>query len=413
MEPRTGLVVVAGLPVGAVTQVADGLLTATPGAVVVHHDLRRLAEGVVTRRVRAAEGEQVTAVELAHGCVSCTLREDLLPLLVTLAGRPSIRRIVLHLYPALEPESICWALHNVLLTGDITVTDRADIEAVLTVVDQSTWLADATGDEDLAERGLAVTPDDDRTVAQVAVGQVESADALVFTGIPGHAWSAARTTAVLDRLAPTAPGARIEDVDLPALLAAVPADARRGQADDPHGPILRGQPPLDTDCGIALTVFTERRPFHPQRLHDAIDVLLDGVVRARGRFWVASQPDAALWLESAGGGLSIGHVGPWLAALDESTWDDWSAERRAMAALRWDPYYGDRAQELAILSHETDPDEITAALNAALLTDAELAEGAERWRELPDPFGDWHVEPCDDRAPSDHETESTIGGEHP
>jgi hypothetical protein len=57
---------------------------------------------------------------------------------------------------------------------------------------------------------------------------------------------------------------------------------------------------------------------------------------------------------------------------------------------------GDRAQELAILSHETAPDEITAALNAALLTDAELAEGEERWRELPDPFGDWRVEPCDD-----------------
>ena len=411
MEPRTGLVVVAGLPADAVTQVADGLLTVTPGTVVVHHDLRRLAQGVVTRRVRAAEGEQVTAVELAHGCVSCTLREDLLPLLVTLAGRPSVRRIVLHLDPALEPESICWALHHVLLTGEITVTDRVDIEAVLTVVDLATWLSDATGDEDLAERGLAVTADDDRTLAQVVVGQVEFADALILAGIPGHAWTAARTTAVLDRLAPAVPGVRIEDADLPALLSAVPADARRGRADDPHGPILRGQPPLDTDCGIALTVFTERRPFHPERLHAAIDVLLEGVVRARGRFWVASQPDAALWLESAGGGLSIGHVGPWLATIEESTWDEESPERRAMAALRWDPYYGDRAQELAILTHQADPNEITAALNAALLTDAELAEGREHWRQLPDPFGDWHVEPCDDRAASDQDTESTTGGE--
>jgi G3E family GTPase len=405
-------VVVAGLPADAVTQVVDGLLTVTPGTVVVHHDLRRLAQGVVTRRVRAAEGDQVTAVELAHGCVSCTLREDLLPLLGTLASQPGIRRIVLPLDPALEPESICWALHHVLLSDGITVADRVDIEAVLTMVDLSVWLADATGDEDLAERGLAVTADDDRTLAQLTVGQVEFADALVLTGIPDHAWTAARATAVLDRLAPTAPCARIEDVDLPALLADVPADARRGRADDPHGPILRGQPPLDTDCGIALTVFTERRPFHPERLHDAIDVLLDGVVRARGRFWVASQPDAALWLESAGGGLSIGHVGPWLAALNESTWDDESAERRAMAALRWDPYYGDRAQELAILTHQADPNEITAALNAALLTDAELAEGREHWRELPDPFGDWHVEPYDDRAPSDHETESIGRGEH-
>ncbi|HEY4020398.1 MAG TPA: GTP-binding protein [Pseudonocardiaceae bacterium] len=411
MEPRTGLVVVAGLAADAVTRVADGLLTATPGTVVVHHDLRELSQGVVRRRVRAAEGEQVTAVELAHGCLSCTLREDLLPLLVRLADRPAIRRIVLHLDPALEPESICWALHHVLLTGEITVADRVDIEAVLTVVDLATWLADATGDEDLAERGLAITPDDDRTLAQVAVGQVEFADALVLSGIPGHAWGAARTTAVLDRLAPAAPGARIEDIDPTALLAALPGDARRGRVEDPHGPILRGQPPLDADCGIALTLFSERRPFHPERLHAAIDVLLDGVVRARGRFWVASQPDSALWLESSGGGLRIGHVGPWLAALDESTWDDESAERRAMAALSWDAYYGDRAQDLVILSHQADPNEITTALNAALLTDAELAEGAQRWRELPDPFGDWHVEPCEDRASSDQDTESTTRGE--
>jgi hypothetical protein len=44
---------------------------------------------------------------------------------------------------------------------------------------------------------------------------------------------------------------------------------------------------------------------------------------------VASQRDSALWLESAGGGLRIGHVGPWLAALEESTWDAETAERRA------------------------------------------------------------------------------------
>jgi hypothetical protein len=63
-----------------------------------------------------------------------------------------------------------------------------------------------------------------------------------------------------------------------------------------------------------------------------------------------------------------------------------SPERQAMAALRWDPYYGDRAQDLAILTHEGNPDEITAALRTALLTDRELAPGWQTWRGWPDPF---------------------------
>lgn len=392
-NPRTRLVIVAGLPVDPVTDVVSALL-GEPATAAVHHDLRQLAEGVVARRVRYAERDEVTAVELAHGCVSCTLREDLLPLVASLAERDGVRRIVLHLDPSLEPESICWALHHVVLAGTerTVVADLVDIEAVLTVVNIGTWLADATGDEDLSERGLAVTPDDDRTLAQVAVGQVEFADALILTDVARHSWTAARTTAVLDRLAPATPRVRAGDLGLAALLATLPADARRGHIDDPHGPILRGQPPLDVDCGCALTVFSERRPFHPQRLHDAFGVLLDGVVRTRGRVWVASQPDSALWLESAGGGLRIGNAGPWLAALAPSVWDEpdsVSPERRVMASLRWDDYYGDRAQDLAILTHQSDPNEIADALEAALLTDAELAQGWDAWRLLPDPFSEW------------------------
>ena len=35
------------------------------------------------------------------------------------------------------------------------------------------------------------------------------------------------------------------------------------------GPLLRGQPPLEPDSGVSVLLFEDRRPFHPQRLHDA------------------------------------------------------------------------------------------------------------------------------------------------
>lgn len=149
---------------------------------------------------------------------------------------------------------------------------------------------------------------------------------------------------------------------------------------------------------MQLTTFTARRPFRPERLHEAIDVLLEGVVRARGRVWLATRPDAVLWLGSAGGGLEVGHAGEWLAAGDEDDWRAADPQRRAAADLRWHPRWGDRVQELAILVHDADPDRIDATLRGALLDDRELAAGEAAWRGLPDPLGRHHTDPCDDIA---------------
>ncbi|HET6286523.1 MAG TPA: GTP-binding protein [Amycolatopsis sp.] len=394
-NPRVPLVLISGLAPGPNADLAERLRLAEPGTAVVHHDLRQIHSGVVRRRIRLGDRDRLTVLELAHGCVSCTLREDLLPLLRKLSRTPQVRRIVVRLDEAMEPEPVGWALHNVLV-GERPVIEDVDLRAVLTVVDCAGWLADSTGDDTLAERSLRASPEDERTVAQVALSQVEFADLLVLAGAATDAWSAAKVSAVLDRVAPSIPRVELSTVDGKTVLDAVPSDARRGEVTDMHGPLLRGQPPLHTDCGIGLLTFTSQRPFHPERLHDAIDVLLDGVVRTRGRLWVASQPDMALWIESAGGGLGVGHAGAWLAAPDGPDWADVSPERRTLASLRWDPLFGDRAQELVVVTDQATPEEIEAALNGALLTEEELAAGEQEWLRYPDPFGEWHEEPCED-----------------
>ncbi|MFD9615284.1 ribosome hibernation factor-recruiting GTPase MRF, partial [Streptomyces sp. NPDC059083] len=286
-----------------------------------------------------------TVLELAHGCVSCTLRADLLPYLCLLAERDSVRRIVLALDPAFEAEAVCRAIADVTVTGVVGRVDgpagrSVRIDAVLTCVDARDWLADATGDETLSERGHA-TAEDERTVAQLAVGQVEFADALVVFDGDADLLDRERTAAVLARLAPRAPVAWVAGPpalgggDLTWLLRRIPAEARRGAPFDPHASLLAGGPPLEPDCGVALVEFATDRPFHPDRLHSAIDVLLDGVVSARGRVWLATQPDEVVWLESAGGGLRVGGAGKWLAAMASGELDEVDPERRALAALRW------------------------------------------------------------------------------
>ena len=83
--------------------------------------------------------------------------------------------------------------------------------------------------------------------------------------------------------------------------------------------------------------------YRAERLHEAFDVLLTGTIRVRGRVWVASRPEHALWIESAGGGLQIGMAGRWLAG--SLAWDDVDEMRRAPASLRRDERWGDRQQQ--------------------------------------------------------------------
>lgn len=123
----------------------------------------------------------------------------------------------------LEPEAFCWAIEHVDVVGvvgqlDGPATRDVRVDAVVACIDADTWLADATGDE---------AQGDDRTRAQVAVGQVEFADALLVRGMADlDSWQQSRLSEVLAHMTPRAPvfgaGNNIEE-----LILAVPNDARR------------------------------------------------------------------------------------------------------------------------------------------------------------------------------------------
>ena len=150
-DRRTPVVLVPSLSRELGATVAGALLD-RPGTVAVHHDVGRLGQGVVVRTVSGpGSARETTVLELGHGCLSCTLRLDLLPLLRDLAGRDGVERVVLHLDPALEPEQVCWAVLHVLVDG-VVVADLVDLRGVISVVAMETCLDDARSDHHAAER---------------------------------------------------------------------------------------------------------------------------------------------------------------------------------------------------------------------------------------------------------------------
>ncbi|HZA09745.1 ribosome hibernation factor-recruiting GTPase MRF [Mycobacterium sp.] len=393
---RTPVVLVAG---HGDTDAVTGTLLRRAGTLVVEH---RFDGHVVRRTLR--HGLLTTAeaaLELAHGCVSCTIRNDLLVLLRQLHRRDDVERIVVHLAPWLEPEPICAAIDQVRIRvapGYIDGPAARDVRiaAVLTCVDSERWLPQALGHEEL---------DDGRTVAQVVVGQAEFADVLVLTRPEPVALT------VLGRLAPRA---RItvgpDAVEM--ALAHLDPDARRGRSDNPHGPLLAGQPPLHADGAVQILEFGARRPFHPQRLHAAIDMLVNGVIRTRGRIWLANNYEQCAWIESAGGAVRIGSAGKWLAAMTASEVAYADPERRALADLMWHDRFGDRHTSITVLTCGAQGAEILDALRGALLTDHEMAS-PHNWIHYADPFGQFHDDPCDERpgVPEDSGSRRNTGGD--
>ncbi|MGI5286402.1 CobW family GTP-binding protein [Nonomuraea polychroma] len=368
----TPVVLVAGLHGTARTATVERLLAEHPGSLAIHHDLSEVSHGLVRRSVRDATRELDTAdVQLAHGCVTCTVREDLLPRLVLLA--PGSTLLIVDLWDAVEPRSVAEAVDCDEAREILRLT------AVLTALDAEAMPDDITRGERLSEVGKPAAAGDQRYLAEVLARQLEYPSGLVLHG--GDEDDRELSRAVLAHLAPVTP---IHTVDsLPVVTGAPVCTAELAERVDP----ATAQLPCDAETDeIVTTVWRSRRPLHPARLFEAVDELVTESVRSRGRFWLATRPGQLLAWDAVAGIVSAEDVGPWLAALPEAAWDLVSPARRLTAALDWEDPHGDRVQHLVFTGPDLDPARFHALLDSCLLTEEEEAAGLDAWARYDDPF---------------------------
>ncbi|MFF9625363.1 CobW family GTP-binding protein [Streptomyces griseosporeus] len=404
------VVIIGGLHADARKAAVERLLTDVPGSVALHHDLATAAAGTVVRTVRDATGVLAAGeAPLVNDCACCALREDLVPELERLRDAGGTPLAVVELWDSVEPK----AMAEVVVAGGLTLT------GVITAVDPALVLPYLGNGDDLAERGLAAAATDQRTVADTFARQLEYAPVLAVADSPEADDEDRELLAQLHptaRHVPIAPSEATK-VDLrdanprgPAPTHAHPRDDTAPTKANPTAPhptplataALAGfdieaaaaaqHPacallPAEADAhGVATLVWRHRRPFHPERLYQALEDLTCAAARSRGRFWLADKPDTLLHWDAAGGALCVEPAGPWLASLPDAAWDLVPPVRRAAAALEWHPEHGDRCQHLVFTSPGLDRDGLTRLLESCLLTDAEYAAGRDAWKRLPPAF---------------------------
>ncbi|WP_328393377.1 GTP-binding protein [Streptomyces sp. NBC_00390] len=373
-QHRLPVVIVGGLHSDARKEVVDRLLRTVPGSVALHHDLATAAEGTVRRLVRDASGE------LAHGdaplvndCACCALREDLVPELERLAADALTRLAIVELWDSVEPKAMA---EVVVAHGG----GALELTGVMTAVDPALVLPCLANGDDLAEVGLAAAATDRRTVADTWARQLEYAPVLALVDSED---TDDEDRALLAQLHPTARQVPAGSGEL-AQLAFAGFDVETAAA--AQHPACALLPQEADEAGVATLVWHRRRPFHPERLYQALEDLCCAAARSRGRFWLADRPDTLLAWDAAGGALCVENAGPWLASLPDAAWDMVPPMRRAAAATDWHPEHGDCCQHLVFTSPGLDRDGLAELLESCLLTDDEHAAGPEAWKQLPAAF---------------------------
>ncbi|MEU4118459.1 GTP-binding protein [Kitasatospora sp. NPDC028055] len=393
-KPQPLPVTVLGGPAAGVRDcVADLARIELPGvavlAVRVSSDGRTVC-WQLSDRSGPVDGDVLTP---SRPCSPHLLPPGVLAVLLRLARAGHYRHLLLALPPGMAADLVALDVAHGHVCGQ-SLADHLRIDTVAIAVNLSRLEDDLGCGDRLLDHGLAVGPDDRRTVAETTARHLEGADVVVTsnTNDPGPAASARAVALALHLCA----GHELTHICHDQLTGGFwmpnPSTLVGGNHFDAdevrerHGPLPFPRQPRAAEFGVTTTLWSSRRPLHAQRLHDALGQICAGIVRGRGHLWLANRPHSIHRWDFAGEHLAIQNTGSWLPEHDGKAWHAASSQRRTLASLLWDPYYGERRCELTFTGIDLDVPELHRQLNECLLTDAELSLGAEHWGLSDDPF---------------------------
>ena len=339
-------------------------------------------------------------VEMSNGCICCTLREDLLIEVGKLAKEGRFDYLLIESTGVGEPLPVAETFTFTDEEG-VSLSDIARLDTMVTVVDARNFLADYSSHDFLKERGEVAGEEDERTVVDLLVEQVEFADVIVLNKLDLISdTERVQLHGILSALNPRAQVVTSEFGKIPLDTILNTGRFSFEEASQAAGWLqeMRGEHVPETEeYGISSFTYAARRPFHPQRFSDLIRSEWSGVIRSKGFFWLATRNDFVGEWSQAGGICRNRAIGLWWAAVPK---DEWPTDSDHLLEIKrqWVEgkdgvdnvnTFGDRRQELVFIGMGHDESAIRAQLDACLLTDEEMALGQEAWLNFEDPFPVW------------------------
>ncbi len=332
-------------------------------------------------------------VEMTNGCICCTLRDDLLLEVRRLAEAGRFDYLLIESTGISEPLPVA-ATFDFRDEAGVSLGDVARLDTMVTVVDAANLLRNYSSSDFLRDRGESLGEEDQRTLVDLLVDQIEFADVILLNKL--DAASPEGRAAALQIIRSLNPDADIVEtsfakVALDRVLNTGRFDYDKAQEHPLWFKELYGfaeHTPETEEYGIRSFVYRARRPFDPEKLHRFINSSWPGVIRAKGHFWLATRPEWVGELSQAGALVRHEAMGIWWANIPRSQWPD-APEWHALIKRNWHPAFGDRRQELVFIGAHMDETTIREWLDACLVPGDDDTFEPGLWRHLRDPFPEW------------------------
>lgn len=329
-------------------------------------------------------------VELSNGCICCTLRDDLLKEVERIVKKGGIDQIVIESTGISEPVPVAQTFSYIDEELGIDLTAICRLDTMVTVVDANRFINDINSEDLLIDRDQSVSDEDERTIADLLIDQVEFCDVMIInkTDLVSEK-ELGRLEQILTTLQPDAKIIKTvnSEVDLKEVLNTQRFDFEK--ASESAGWIKEltegghaEHTPETEEYGISSFVYRRRLPFHAERFNAWLEQMPDNIVRAKGIVWLAQYNQVACLLSQAGSSCSIHPVTYWVASMSR-TQQESILEERPDVAKEWDIEYGDRHTQFVIIGTDIEKEEIVKSLDQCLLDSREIDAD---WSQFSDPY---------------------------
>lgn len=315
-------------------------------------------------------------VEMSNGCICCTLREDLLKEVATLAAEKRFDYLLIESTGISEPIPVAQTFCYQDEANGIDLSTVSQLDTMVTVVDAFNFMSDYGSIEHLHAKGLTEDATDQRTIVNLLTDQVEFANVIVLNKCDlvskeklGNLKAILRKLNANAKIIEAVKG----QVPLKEILHTGLFDFdTTSQSAGWQAELENEHTPEKAEYGISSFVYRSRKPFHPQRFWQYINENWPGnVIRSKGLFWLASRPDIAVNWSQAGGSLRAEKAGYWWCAIPRKQWQQ-DRETYELITNRWDERFADRYNELVIIGQELSVHDMIMDLDSCLCTEAEI-----------------------------------------
>ena len=335
-------------------------------------------------------------VEMSNGCICCTLREDLLEQVRDLAAEGKFDYLLIESTGISEPLPVATTFDFRDEDGN-SLSDVSRLDTMVTVVDAANLINNYSSTDFLKDRGESLGEEDDRTLVDLLVEQIEFANVILLNKIDLVSKEELKIVKAII-LSLNAKAKIIEttssQVDLNDVMDTGLFDIDEAQDHPLWAQELynfKDHVPETEEYGITSFVYRASAPFDPEKIYAFFNQAWPGVVRAKGFFWIATRPEFVGEVSKAGAFISHQGFGRWWASVPKENWPD-SEEFEDNITKHWTKAYGDRRQEIVFigLSDDMDKQHICDELDKCLLKDFD--QEPVKYKGLNDPFPAWFPE---------------------